>query len=189
MKRNADHTFVTMKDYTLSMSMQEVFEVLYDTYFDALAKYVHFKVDRVEDGEDVLQEVFLNYYKYIILKHKKVDNPLAYLKRMVDKEVIPLYQINDLSLDDELIDYLQDPLDLEKHILDQLRYEDILLEIKKLKLIDQKIILARFRFDLSFKEIAEYLNSNENTIKLRYHRSIKKIQESFDTKVYERHSW
>ena len=171
------------------MKIQEEFEIFYNEYFEALAKYVHFKVDRTQDGEDILQEVFLNYYKYIILKHKKVDHPLAYLKRMVDKEVIPLYQIKDLSMDDELIEYLQDPLDLEQAILDHLSYEDILLEIKKLKLIDQKIILARFRFDLSFKEIAEHLHSNENTIKLRYHRSIKKIQESFDTKVYQRRSW
>jgi RNA polymerase sigma-70 factor (ECF subfamily) len=171
------------------MSVQEEFETLYHQYFDALAKYVHFKVDRVQDGEDILQEVFLNYYKYIILKHKKVDHPLTYLKRMVDKQVIPLYQLKDLSLDDEIIDFIEDPLNLEQSILDHLSYEEILIEIKKLKIIDQKIILARFRFDLSFKEIAEQLNSNENTVKLRYHRSIQKIQESFDTKVYQRHSW
>ena len=102
MKRIADHTFVTIKDYTLSMSMQEAFEVLYDSYFDALAKYVHFKVDRVEDGEDSVLQEDLETDIEISVETNIVDTKVYLLKSsreekfLADEKEIPLglYIIN-----------------------------------------------------------------------------------------------
>ena len=63
-----------------------------------------------------------------------------------------------------LIKNIQDDVDLEFNILNQFESDLICQLVKKLDVIDQKIIGGHFRFDMTFKEIAKFLSKDPSTI-------------------------
>ena len=163
------------------MSHETDFNKVYFDSVDSLSQYIHFKVNQVEDGEDILQNVYKDYFKYVIQKNKVIDYPIAYLKQMVDKECARYYKhkiLKPLSLNEEKSEYIEDEhIQLEIEVLNKITFEEVIKEIQNLSAMDQKILTAYFRFDLSLKEIALQLNASENAVRLRFYRSLKKLRE------------
>ncbi len=163
------------------MSKESRFNEIYDESVESLSKYIHFKVSNFHDGQDILQNVYKDYFHYVIRKDKEVDLPLAYLKQMVDKECARYYKkksIKPVSLDEETSEYIEDTkIQVEIDILNKSVFEEVWREVLNLSEIDQMIISAYFRFDMSFKEIAEASHLSENAVRLRFYRNLKKIKE------------
>lgn len=63
------------------------FESVYQQTYDTIAKYVYFKVPQLADAEDIVQNVYLRYYREVILKQKYVDHPQAYLLGIAANEL------------------------------------------------------------------------------------------------------
>ncbi len=167
--------------YNKGMSKVSRFNELYYETVDKLSKYIHFKVSIFEDGQDIIQNVYKDYFNYVIKKNKTIDHPLAYLKQMVDKECARYYKkksIKPLHLEDETAEYIADEkIHVEIDVLNQIVFEEVWKEIKNLSELDQQILGAYFRFDMSFKEISEELKISENAVRLRFYRNLKKIKE------------
>jgi len=78
---------------------------------------VYFKVAKLEDAEDIVQEVYLDFYKYIIEKGKKVDNVQAYLMQMSNNKLSHYYKDKTVEItvedDQTLFNNIEEPSDLE----------------------------------------------------------------------------
>lgn len=163
------------------MNNEKEFNELYYETVDSLSKYIHFKVSNFEDGQDILQNVYKDYFYYVLRKNKVVEYPLAYLKQMVDKECARYYKKKSqipLALEDETAEYIEDEkIHVEVDILNNNVFEEVWKEIKHLSEIDQLILGAYFRFDMSFKEISDELKISENAVRLRFYRNLKKLKE------------
>lgn len=171
----------------MATSQHEQFDTIYHATFSQLSKYVYFKLANLNDVEDLIQNIYIDFYQYIIKKNKKVENVQSYLMQMANNEISKYYQSKKeqpILISEEstyLIDNIQDDVDLEFDILNQFESDLIYQLVKKLDVIDQKIIGGHFRFDMTFKEIALSLNTSENTIKTRYYRSLKILKQLYES--------
>lgn len=164
---------------------EEDFTAIYHATYTPLRKFILFKTNSIQDGEELIQNVYLDFYRYIVKEGKPVDNALAYLMGMAKHELGRYYKnkANEaITFDDEennLLDQIPDDLDLESELLDALTIEEIWASIQKLSPLDQKILVGRYRFDLSYKEIAAQCEMPETTIKSRIYKSIETLKVKF----------
>ena len=96
------------------------FESVYQQTYDTIAKYVYFKVPQLADAEDIVQNVYLRYYREVILKQKYVDHPQAYLLGIAANELKKFYATKSrqpIQLDSTEVDPLDNvPDDADVHL-------------------------------------------------------------------------
>jgi RNA polymerase sigma factor (sigma-70 family) len=169
----------------MSQKNTELFETIYRATFNTISKYVYFKVAQLSDAEDIVQAIYIDFYNYIIKKNKRVENVQAYLTQMANHELSKYYKSKNelpITFSEEnlkVIENIQDESDLEFEILNSNDSNEVFNLVKNLELIDQKILGARFRYDMTFKEIAQLLSVSENTIKTRYYRALKELKKLY----------
>ena len=160
---------------------QEYFEAVYSETFEKISRYVFFKAPGLAEAEDITATVYTNFYQYVVLKCKHPANKLAYLIRISNHELSRLYSknITQLSFDDEdlnLCDTVADAVDWEQSVFDQFANDALWEAVCSLQPVEQRVLIAKFRFDMTFQEIALAMNQGESAVKLRYYRSLKKLQ-------------
>ncbi len=169
----------------MSNQNTEQFETIYKATFNMISKHVYFKVAQTSDAEDIIQTIYIDFYNYIVKKNKSVENVQAYLMQMANNELSKYYKNkNELPLtfnEDNIktLENIQDETNLEFEVLNAYESNLIFELVKLLPIIDQKILGARFRYDMTFKEIAHSLSVSENTIKTRYYRAIKELKKHY----------
>jgi RNA polymerase sigma-70 factor (ECF subfamily) len=179
-----------MVETMVNKAQEEQFTTIYKATFNQLSKHVFFKVPQLPDAEDIIQNVYADYYRYVILKNRKPENALAYLIQMADHEIGRFYSnrkiILDLS-DDETdgMESIADENDLEQEVFDKIGREDLWVLVKQLKPYETQVLIAHFRFDMTFREIAENLKQNESTVKLRYYRALRKLKQLYLESICE----
>jgi RNA polymerase sigma factor (sigma-70 family) len=82
----------------------------------------------------------------------------------------------------DLLDNFPSDTDLALETIDKFSVEAIYDQVKTLSPLDQKIIAGRFRYELTFAEIAKQIDLSENTIKTRYYRAIQTLKDKLDKK-------
>lgn len=157
------------------------FRNIYSATFDELSKYVYFRVNNIEDAQDIVQNVYLNYYQYVFRKNKEIENVIAYLKQMAHNQLIAFYKdkqfrVNQSEYIDDQIENLEAKNDVELEVFDKIETERIWNAVNQLNVLQTKIIVGKFRFEMTFKEIADQLSVNESTIKTNYYRSLEELK-------------
>lgn len=160
---------------------QEYFETVYHDTFKRLSQFVFFKVATQAAAEDIVAAVYSDFFQYVVLRGKRPENILAYLIRMANHELSRHYTNNPKidSFNDEILNLSESVIDdsnIETEYFEKIDNETIWQAVQQLSDSEQHVIMARFRFDLNFREIAEAANQNESTIKLRFYRALKKLQ-------------
>ena len=165
------------------MNKHNDFETIYRATFSTLSKHVYFKVAKMSDAEDIVQEVYLDYYRYVLAIDKKIENVQAYLMQMANHKLSHYYKdkamLVSIEDDGQLLDSTEDPLYLEHDVIDKATLDQIFDEIMHLDAIDQHIMLGYYRFGLNYRELSEQLNMPESTIKSRAARIIETLREKF----------
>lgn len=162
------------------------FESVYRETYEAIAKYVYFNVPQLADAEDIVQEVYLRYYREVILKKKFVDHPQAYLKAIAANQLKRFYSTKAtqaIQLDSDDLDPLEnisDDTDVHTDVINRFTHEAIAREVTTLSEVDQKILTGHVRFEMTFAELAMSLNLPENTIKTRYYRALKQLRQRLE---------
>ena len=159
----------------------DYFESVYHETFDRLSKFVFFKVACSADAEDIVASVYSDLYQYVVLKGKRPENILAYLIKMANHELSRHYVGNPhlVSFDDDYLglpELVPDENDVELGFIEKFENDTLWKAVQQLSAAEQQVIIAKFRFDMTFKEISQNFNQSESTIKLRYYRSLKKLQ-------------
>jgi RNA polymerase sigma factor (sigma-70 family) len=160
------------------------FTAIYHATFKATSLFVHFRVTNVADGEELLQEIYLDLYRHLT-KHERPDNVQAYLI-VIAKHHLASYYANQARqpitlADDEstVIDQIPDELDLETMVLNTTSTEAIWAYIETFSELDRKLLIARYRFDMPYSAIAKETGLPETTIKSRVANAVRSIQEKF----------
>jgi RNA polymerase sigma factor (sigma-70 family) len=166
----------------------ELFDSVYHASFKTLSKFVYFKTAQLADAEDIVQNVYASYYRYVIVPNKTIDNPVAYLLELAKNELASYYKDkaitneNTIEAEVDILDNFPSETDLALETIDKFSVEAIYDQVKTLSPLDQKIIAGRFRYELTFAEIAKQVDLSENTIKTRYYRAIQTLKDKLDKK-------
>jgi len=152
------------------------FEKIYNGTYDYLYKYLLLKADTRETVEDILQSVYLDFYKKL-QEGANVLDPKHYLLRMVKHKIADHYSSRIVmeSIDEAMEVVDEDALrKLERS--DGFIYEEVLAHLKAADELTYKIFLLHFGYDLTIKETANALGVAEMTVKNRLYRTLKRLK-------------
>lgn len=166
--------------------VEDYFVEVYHETFERLSKYVFFKAPGLADAEDVTATVYADFFRYMVQKEKKPDNALSYLMQMANHELSKLYtkRVAAASFDDEetgLSETVADETDLAQEVFETFRSEELWAAVGKLSEPEKRVLVAKFRYEMTFVEIAQATGRGESAVKLSYYRSLKKLKNILDT--------
>lgn len=166
------------------------FNDIYDKTHLDLLKYVIVKCHNINDTSDIMQEIYLEFWK--ILNKKELDdtNIKSYLigiaNNKIKKHYTLLQKINTMSLfssnnkNIELIDTIANNIDINDIIIKEDNWNTIWNYIKAKKNQDiPKVFYLYYKLELSIKEISEYLKVSESYIKHLIYRTLHELQDNF----------
>lgn len=121
-----------------------------------------------DNAEDIVQDTFYKALKYI--DGIQTDKLSSWLFKVAINKYYDLCRKNNrhiyLSIDEEIFkESLTDSKLVEDFILDSEKKEEILKILNSISDIHKNLLLFKYEMGLSYKEIAELLDINENTVK------------------------
>jgi RNA polymerase sigma factor (sigma-70 family) len=151
-----------------------------------LLNFIHTRVSRIEDAEDILQEVFYQFTRVNNLINP-IENISAWLYRAARNRIIDHYKKKEdeplpSSYDEENDEYIFDEISdivygeeatVEIEMLRSLVFEEIQTALTDLPKEQREIFELTELMDYSVKEAAEKTNAPVNTVLSRKHYAVK----------------
>jgi len=139
------------------------------TYFQS--KYKLGKIDRLEDAEDLANNVYLTFAE----QYQNIDNLEFWLRRVLFLNFINWYKKSHLknTFSLEIARYIPDTNENPGDTVDADKILDLLNTLSEDK---QLILRKRFWEDLKFSEIAQLLNKSEYAVKKMFYRTIEELK-------------
>lgn len=164
----------------------EQFNKIYDKTYNKVLRFIVCKCSNMEDVNDIIQEVYLDFYNALI-KGKNIDDFEKYIigiaKNKVKKYYSFLYRIKTISIfsknydEVDIIDTIISNVDIEKIVCNDIDIEFIWEYLKTKKIIIQKIFYLYYELDLKIKDISKELDVSESYTKNCLYRTLKELQE------------
>ena len=174
MSRNDDLQIVSM--LRERKTRDEGFRLLMNTYKEKIYWYIRRLVVTHEDAEDILQETFINVYRYAG-SFKGESRIYTWLYKIATNECLRHFkkvnrQIQKVELDEKMVNNFEiNDTENEKSIL--VKFRKAILQLPE----KQRIVFnMRYYDEMSYKEMGEVLNSSENALKTNYHYATEKIK-------------
>lgn len=155
------------------------FDYIYREYFSRVYKFCAYRVNNVDDAEDLTSEIFHKIYKNLntFKEEKSVlavwiftiarNSVTDYYRRKSRHRIVSLDKFRDFFYSEK---YVED--NLEK--IEEKEY--LRRAVSKLPDRERQIIAYKFGAELSNSEIAEIMNTSYENISVILHRSIKKLR-------------
>ncbi|MFT4416568.1 RNA polymerase sigma factor [Fredinandcohnia humi] len=151
------------------------FNDLYDNYFDDVYRYIYTKTGNRWDADDLVSETFRKAYEKINLV-TSLTSPKAWLFTIARNTVIDFYRKrNKTFVVEEMEDYTK-PLPFQDTLEEAEEINCLKKSLGVLPKEDLEIINLRYFSDLKFEDISKVLKLNNNSIRVRTRRIMKKVQ-------------
>ncbi|MDE5969208.1 MAG: RNA polymerase sigma factor [Muribaculaceae bacterium] len=152
-------------------SNNDKFSRLVDAYREPIYRFIRGRVESHDDAADISQEVFIRAYQNLD-KLRDESAARAWLYRIAHNEIIRFVQDRERATTELIADTVQSSLADSAHV-DYDRAVQELFETALSQLSERRRAVFELRYyqELSFKEIAEILDSNESTMKVTYHQA------------------
>ena len=175
---NSEANFITkLQD---PKTREKAFHLLLDHYQERLYWYIRKIVITHENADDVLQNTFIRIFKNIASFEGR-SSLSTWMFRIAHNESLRLLEkLNKThlaSLDEVHPSYLKDLTQDPYFDGDATKLKLHQIIEKQLSPKQRTVFNMKYFDDLSFREIAEILDSNENTLKSSYYNAVKIIEE------------
>lgn len=163
------------------------FENLFKTHYERLVTVSKAYCYKLELAEEVVQEVFIDYWEKKKWR-QEIDNIPAYLKKAVvykSIDVIRKQKRNPESEGLEIIDDITISSDknAEDILISQENYQYLKREIAKLPERTREVFMLSRYEKMSYKEISDQLNISDKTVEYHISKALKTIKEALITGV------
>lgn len=150
------------------------FDQIYQTYYPELLQFARFMTNHREWGAEIVQESFVKLFE-ASRRGEYVENPRAWLYRVVRNHCINHNQRNRLVLSDDqaIYDGVQQADYADSEMLNE-RQRQLKRTISELPRQEQ-MMLFLYRKQFSYKEMAEVLQMNPNSVGKTLSRIIQKV--------------
>jgi RNA polymerase sigma-70 factor (ECF subfamily) len=160
---------------------QDRLATLYDEHSEAIYRYCFFRVYSKQRAEELMQETFLKYWKYI-QEDKQIDNERALLYTIATHLVIDdKRKARTDSLDAMLeVEGSVEPaaIGAERDPINSAMMREVQDELAKLSPEEQELFKLRYVDDLDPKEIASIRGTGANVISVQLNRIMHKLRDA-----------
>lgn len=149
-------------------AMSEIFEM----YKDYVMRSSYIMLGRVEEAEDVTENVFFKIFTRI--QSFDIERDFRpWLSRIIINETRNYISKNKINLfkDNTNQEYVESSINLNREEI-----MDIRESLKRLTQKEKEIITLRYYDELTIEEISKILKLPKNTVKVRIHRTLKKLR-------------
>jgi RNA polymerase sigma factor (sigma-70 family) len=158
--------------------MKAQFLMAYDAHADALYRFTLFKVSDAARAEDMVQEVFTEYWQ-TLRKNTMVKNAKAFLFTIARNRIIDWYRRKkSISLDTITEQGIEFTDFTGETVTAKAEFAEALKAVHTLDDTSRDAVLLRYIEGWSPQEIADLTHESANAISVRLNRAIKKIQDT-----------
>jgi len=157
----------------------QAFARLYDQYVDRIYRYAYRQTRDEVAAQDITAVTFERALRHIRRFEWRGQSVLAWLYRIARNEAISL-QRRRKWLTPWQLGRQTETRATETAVLHHQRYETLHLALARLSAKDREIISLRFFEELSGEEVAEILGCSPNTIYVRLHRALKRLESQLE---------
>jgi len=164
------------------LSEQE-FRLIYDLFYDRVYRDAYFVIKDRYLAQDIVQDTFVKAYKHIsnLESREKLG---AWLSTIATRTAIDLIRKqntwNGIPTEDLALDNMHSKQEIassvEMIVEDGLIQEALIVKISELKPEYREVIVLKYIHELKDKEIAQWTDLKEGTVKSRIHRAKKEIR-------------
>lgn len=158
------------------------FAKIYDKHIDKIYRFIFFKTGSKELAEDLTSQVFTKGWKKFKLQGAEIKNMSAYLFQIARAEVANHYRESSKFqiVSAEALEIADEKEGLETSQDINLLGQGVQSGLKQLEEESQNILIWHYVEGLSFKEIGEFLNRPEGTVRVMAHRALKELREAIE---------
>lgn len=156
-------------------SANDRFTTMVNTYREPIYRFIRSRVDCHDDAADISQEVFIRAYQNLD-KLRDSDAVRSWLYRIAYNETLRFIENRNRSHTAPMAEAVETTL-ADSEQVDYERATEELFAQALTQLTERRRAVFELRYyrDLSFKEIADIMDSNESTMKVTYHQAKKFI--------------
>jgi RNA polymerase sigma-70 factor (ECF subfamily) len=165
---------------------EQEFRNAFEKHSDELFRHCVLRLSDRERAVELTQECFLRAWNYLE-RGKTIDKYRPFLYKTLNNLIIDEYRKHKTQSLDALLEHeetalaiegelLRDKTDIFEEAAVQFDMKQVLAMITKLPETYRTVVIMRYVDGLLPSEIAEYLEESENTVSVRIHRGIRKLQ-------------
>lgn len=172
---------VLMTTAKQEIKMQTTLATAHKEYAKGLNAYAFYKVHNHELGEDLVQDVFLKTWLYLV-KNGKIELMKAFLYHVLNNLIVDQYRKRKTTSLDDLIEKGFEPsIDDSARLFNTIDGKAAMLLMIQLPEKYQKVLRMRYVQMLSLKEIAILTRRSANTVAVQIHRGLAKLRVLYNT--------
>jgi RNA polymerase sigma-70 factor (ECF subfamily) len=156
---------------------QRAFTALYDRHHDRIYRHIIYRVRRVEDVEDLTQQVFLQAWR-ALGRYRQTGSPfIAWLLTIAHNVVVSFYRRNKVvySLEADLPEPASEER-MEGIAEARLEGERVRNAMVFLRPEQQQVLTMRFLEHLEYRDIAQAVGKSEGNVRVIQHRALQELR-------------
>lgn len=158
---------------------------IHDRYYDAIYRYVSFRVGDLQSAEDLTSEVFTRFLGALRERSAPRNTIRGWLYGAASRVIKEHYRRESraklTALDESLPSQSEDP---HRNVAEKMEYESLRHAMKELTEEQQNVLALRFGYGLPIKDVAETMGKSEGSIKMLQVRAIASLNRQLSaTKV------
>ncbi|MFH1286466.1 MAG: RNA polymerase sigma factor [Candidatus Magasanikbacteria bacterium] len=160
----------------------DAFGELYDGYVEKIYRFVSFKISNKQEAEDLVSEIFLKAWQYLIgEQHKSIQNFSGFIYKIARNMIVDVYRARAAQREipfegAENMPELQTQK-VAEHVLIKSDAESLLIHLQSMKQEYQEVLLLKYMEGFSTAEISQILGKKKNNIRVIIHRATKLLRE------------
>ena len=160
----------------ISNGSKEALELLYNKTKSYVYGYAFSMLNNVTDAEDVMQDTYVNIYKYASMYNPR-NKPLAWILTITKNLCLNKLKQKKRRKETDISDIEHIITKDKRHMHHDYTFARTILE--ELTEEEKKIIILSSVEGLKYREIAHLLDLNLSTVLSKYHRAMKKLRTKY----------
>lgn len=160
----------------ISNGSKEALELLYNKTKSYVYGYAFSMLNNVTDAEDVMQDTYVNIYKYASMYNPR-NKPLAWILTITKNLCLNKLKQKKRRKETDISDIEHIITKDKRHMHHDYAFARTILE--ELTEEEKKIIILSSVEGLKYREIAHLLDLNLSTVLSKYHRAMKKLRTKY----------
>lgn len=162
----------------------EAFASLYQVYLNAIYRYIYYRIDHVEDAQDLTEQVFLNAWEALPVYQDRGHPFSSWLYRIAQNMVVDYHHIKKESVIMGLTSPTKQVVNqgsLLKKIIQTQDTETLAQAISQLPDEQQQVIILRYIEGLNHGEVSQLLAKSEGACRMLQYRALATLNQLLNT--------